>query len=340
MKGSGLVDSPEIEEQKPCIYFGKTQAPMCKECYSFKLFPLRKGASKKTKKGHNHNAAPKKGLIRLGTWIEVTEQLWRQFKAGKGRWTCCNRRWNRPDFKTRPYFMITRGIQPQSFYEELLADPKLNNLQVSTDIVKRDPVNNPELEFYIKTGDAEVMKSGDVLVPSKARLAWFAANPKTIFRLKTTPANAKTFDAIATELGINNTFNVMETPLKSKDSRRSYHTATPLEIIGWNTQKFGRCNSACHNCAGLEGNGVLLCSLRPAMKKILPNVARPAPLCYDPANVHVDWTAEVKLMIADIGEGATRSEKRDWLLGKYPWLPDVKPAYEMHLENAMKRVQQ
>lgn len=229
------------------------------------------------------------------------------------------------------------GIQPQSFYEELLADPKLDNLQVSTDIAKRDPVKNPELEFYIQTGDAEVIKSGDVLVPSKARLAWFAKNSKTIFRLKTTPTSVKAFDEIAAELGIKNTFNVMETPLKSSNNRRSYHTATPLETLGWDTQKFGRYNSACHNCAGLEGNGVLLCSLRPAMKKVLPNVARHAPLRYDPANVHVNWTAEVKLMVADIGGGATRSEKRDWLLGKYPWLPDVKPAYEMHLENAMKR---
>lgn len=163
---------------------------------------MRKAASKHGP-NHVHKKTPKKGLIRLGVWLEVEPKLWASFKRGSGKWDCCGEKWSRPEFKARSYFLITRGIQKHEFYEKVLADPYCANMQVSVD----------------------VLKDGSVF-PDEEQLKWLAQFDKVIFRLKTTPDNVKTMDALAQRLGIKETFHVLETPLKSTKFRRFYCTAT------------------------------------------------------------------------------------------------------------------
>ncbi len=43
---------------------------MCVSCYAFQDYPMRKQTSR-----HVHKKTPKKGLIRLGTYVEVTPEL-------------------------------------------------------------------------------------------------------------------------------------------------------------------------------------------------------------------------------------------------------------------------
>jgi hypothetical protein len=81
MAGSGLVPCPEVEQKRPCQFFGKG---FCPSCYSEDLFPMRLATSR-----HTHNKTERHGLIRLGTYIEITADLWAQFKAGRGKWDCC-----------------------------------------------------------------------------------------------------------------------------------------------------------------------------------------------------------------------------------------------------------
>ena len=76
MQYSGLVECIEVEQRRPCTFFGEG---LCPSCYAEPLLKLRIQNAK-----HIHNATPKYGLIRLGTYIEVTHDLWRQFKAGEG----------------------------------------------------------------------------------------------------------------------------------------------------------------------------------------------------------------------------------------------------------------
>jgi len=136
MAGSGIAECPEIEQIRKCQYFG---SGICPSCYSEFLYRLREGGRRwREERGiHSHRTTANRGIIRLGTYIEVSPSPWLQYKQGKGTWDCCGQTWSRPDFRTRQYFLVTRGLYSEEFYQQVLSDPALLTLHVSVDITDR-----------------------------------------------------------------------------------------------------------------------------------------------------------------------------------------------------------
>ncbi|MDV3293453.1 MAG: hypothetical protein LYZ70_04205 [Nitrososphaerales archaeon] len=287
---------------------------------------------------HVHKKTPKKGLIRLGTYIEVTEELWRQFKKGEGAWECCGETWRRPDFPKRSYFLITRGLREQSFYERVAADRYCVNIQVSTDILERDPEKNKNLEFYIDSGMAETLPTGKVLIPSRQKLLFFLKYPKVMFRFKTLTSNAGDFIALQRELGIPK-YRIMETPLRTAKEPHVYQTETYLEKAGWDAHEFGRCNTRCEDCK--HENGMLLCAARGEILPILPKTPRAPPPRYDVLHLRLprgkQWKSEAARCMLAHGGSCTVQQAYAWFLKDYPILAHGKPGWQFKVRVALQR---
>jgi hypothetical protein len=310
MEGAGLEPCPEIEQLQPCVFFGSGKCP---ECYSERLFKLRKATSR-----HVHKATPAHGLVRLGTYIEILPPMWDSFKAGEGVWSCCGARWSRPDFRTRSYFLITRGLSPLSFYERVAADPACVNIQVSVDLW-------PD----------------GTTIPDEDRLARFALEPKVIFRAKTTPENAHLwaglFDRLSVAVG-----RVMETPLRSRvmetkllDGHFSYGRKTLLEKAGWNWRSFLRCNTACADCR--KENGVTACAVRPTTLLTLGRRARSPPPRHNLTLHDIAWRAEAQRFLAERGGRGTTKEAYAWFALRFPALVVGKPSWQFKVRVALQR---
>jgi hypothetical protein len=140
MKGIAITDCPEVEGLEPCAFFGRG---LCPHCYAERAYRLRVATSGGLK-------ATGRGIVRLGTWIEVLPRHYRRFKEL---------------FPSRRYFTLTRGLNPMEMYKEMEGDPLALNIQVSVDYVGR-------------------------YVPDEDRLHQLLALSKAFFRLKTTDDNA------------------------------------------------------------------------------------------------------------------------------------------------------
>lgn len=311
MAGVALHPCPEVEQLEACSFFGKG---LCPSCYAEPLLKLRKATTK-----HVHKHTPKKGLVRLGTYIEILPHHYDRFKAGEGTWTCCGSTWSRPDFPTRRFFLITRGLNPTEFYERIAADPYCVNIQVSVDI----------------------LPDGGV-VPDEERLAEYARIPKVLFRAKSTPLNAwawaPLFDRLQVTVG-----RVMETPLRSRvletkleDGAFAYGRKTLLEDAGWDSPSFMRCNTACKDCH--KENGVLACAVTPNMMARLPDLQRPAPPRHTYTLHHLAWSDEARRMLAELGGSATVREAYAWFETHHPELIVGKPNWQFKVRTAIQRV--
>lgn len=331
MKESGLLFCPELEQVKGCQYFGKG---LCPSCYSYQLHSMRKFSTK-----HTHRRTPKRGLIRLGTYIEVTPELWKAFKTNTLKCDQCGKHLDRPDFPKRGYFLITRGLLDEKFYSEVIADPHCANIQISTDILERDPKGNQELEFYIESGMAEILESGKVLIPNMKRLKFFTKHGNVILRYKTTKLNVDDFIKLTETLKINKA-SVMETPLRLPDAPHYYGTTTYLEEAGWKSQEFGRCNSRCSMCK--HENGMLLCAARAPMLKKLPTLKRPSPPRHSVKNLKPlpkgkIWNEEAVRCMEEHGGATTIKASYDWFLEQYPLLAWGKTTWSQKVRTALQR---
>jgi len=310
MQHSGLVDCPEVEQLRRCRFF---DTKTCPHCYSELLWKLRR-ADTHHPPNKKHIGTKKHGLVRLGTYIEVTEKEWTEFKNGEGLWDCCGRKWSRPDFRVRKYFLITRGMEPGEFYRAVLADDACVNVQVSVD----------------------VFPDGHIL-PSKERLKWFLEeSPKVIFRFKTTPTNVVDFVNLRRALGIPY-HRIMETPLRTPSLSHIYGTATPLEKY-WDWKEFGRCNTTCRNCK--YENGFLLCAANQKMLPRLATITRGPPPRHRSGQLSPKgriWKREaIECMMAH-GGSCSVQEAYAWFLDKYPVLKHGKPNWEFKVRVALQR---
>ena len=257
---SAIVSCPEIEAALPCVHFNQG---LCPGCFAEALWPVRRA------NWSGRQRTPARGLIRLGTWKEVLPHEWTAFKRGEGT-TPEGRPWRRPDFPTRRYFLVTRGLLPLEFYRRVAADPFALNIQCSVDVLRRDG-GEPRL------------------VPDEARLLELAGIPKVLFRFKTLVAdtfhggvrwgaNVQDFAALAERLGLDR-MRVLETPLRL-GRNRGYQTATPLEEAGWSSASFLRCNTACQACPSTKRrageNRVLGCAVTPSILPLLQKVGNEA----------------------------------------------------------------
>jgi hypothetical protein len=241
LDGSSITWVPEVEGTEPCKWFG---AGKCPGCYSFKLWRVRK------RNPDSKQKTPARGLVRLGTYIEITWAHWLKFKRL---------------MPERRYFLVTRGLEEEEFYRAVEADPYCLNIQVSTDILKT--------------------ARGSEVVPGEDRLRWFLVNvSKAIFRFKTQAEashdsvtgldllpNVADFSALRTRLSIPPA-RVMETPLRLPKVPHVLHSITPLEKSGWDTRTFLRCNSACDDCS--KENGFMACA---AVSKVLERLEAISP---------------------------------------------------------------
>lgn len=321
MTGAGLVDCPEIEQLRGCIFFKGEKSDPCPDCYALPLLKLRlKTAAPRAENrpGHGHPSTARRGLIRLGTYREILPADWRAFKRGEGTWDCCGAPWERHDFRTRNYFLITRGLNPDGFYEEVAADPLCVNIQVSVDL----------------------WPDGR-LIPDENRLRQFALNPKVIFRAKTTPQNAKLwgplFDRLQVVVG-----RVMETPLRSRvmetkliEGAFAYGRETLLQQAGWKWQTFLRCNTACADC--VKENGVTACAARPPTLLTLATRRRPDPPRHTYRLHHLKWADEARRCIAEHGGRVTVQEAYAWFTRRHPELAVAKPNWQFKVRVALQR---
>lgn len=260
MVGSHIVECPEIEEAKACIHFDAEgrASPKCPGCYALALFPMRRAGWK------SKQETPRRGLIRLGTWREITKEDYGAFLAGRGV-RANGDEWVRPDLPRRAHFVITRGLEPKELYRQMLDNPRCLNIQVSVDIIKT--------------------AAGTTQWPSDERLQWFQQFGKVLFRFKalgddvtrsgvTYQRNVEEFTALADRIGIPYG-RVLETPLRLSGNRQ-YHTETPLEAAGWNPTKFWRCNSECSDCGTTptkQGeNQFLVCAATETILRRIQNV--------------------------------------------------------------------
>lgn len=317
MEGAGLVPCPEVEQLRPCVFFGKG---LCPDCYAEPALKMRLSTSRKRRStpGHDHAGTERSGLIRLGTYREILPDDWSAFKAGEGGWDCCGKRWSRPDFLHRPYFLITRGLSFLSFYERVLSDPACVNVQVSVD-----------------------MDADGVTVPNEERLAWFAAFPKVIFRAKTTSENAGYWSGLVDRLSIA-VGRVMETPLRSRvmetklqEGHFAYGRRTRLEAAGWDWRTFLRCNTSCADCR--KENGVTACAVRPATLLHLATRARPEPPRHTLTLHAIAWADEARRCLAEHGGRVTTKEAYAWFAARFPVLVVGKPSWQFKVRVALQR---
>jgi hypothetical protein len=302
MEGAHLHNCPEVEQLRPCEFFGQG---LCPSCYALPLLKLRRATS-----GHVHKATPRGGVVRLGTYLEVTPAMWADFKAGRGRWDCCDAEWVREDFRTRPYFLITRGLAPLDFYAAVLADPACVNVQVSTDILP----------------DGRI-------VPDRERLAWFAGQPKAIFRAKSTPENARAWAPLVDGLSIPRA-RVMETPLR--EGSHAYGKETPLQRVGWYWRDFLRCNSTCAACP--RENGVLACVVRPRTLATLAQRPREEPPRHGLPLHALAWAEETRRALAELGGTARVADLYRWFERRHPGVVAGKPNWQFKVRVAVQRV--
>lgn len=294
---SGIVDCPQIEEAKPCIYMegpSFAQSPKCPGCWASRLWKIRNANWRETGK-----LTPEGGFIRLGNWKEILPEEWESFKAGRGL-RSDGTLWEQPSLSTRPYFLITRGLLSEDFYRRVAADPYCLNIQVSTDINRR---------------------SGSSLeqIPGDDRLRFFLDIPKVIFRFKTLAghsklgpdvfmANVEKFVELADRLSIPS-HRILETPLRLGD--HSYQTTTPLEGIGWDPRRFMRCNSKCDDCPGKDGAGenrILACGATARMLDILAKKGNILPRRVEKVpKDRIPWTALVTRALNEQGGEAELS---------------------------------
>ena len=213
--------------------------------------------------------------------------------------------------------MISRGLSELSFYEKMLQDRYIANLQVSVDVL-------PELD--------------SLLVPDRERLSWFVKYPNVIFRFKTTTYNVHHFMRLQEELGIPR-MRVMETPLRLPELSHIYGTRTYLEEAGWKTSTFGRCNTMCQNCHA--ENGVLLCAAKAPLLERLPFIERPPPPRYRSHQVRLPkgavWKREAIACMTEHGGKCTVQEAYAWYLKKYPVLEFGKPNWTFKVRVALQR---
>lgn len=281
MGDSGIVGVPEIEGTKPCIYMtGEkfTDSPMCPGCYAAATGPQRRATS------GGRASTPEKGLIRLGTNREILPEDYDAFVAGRGVREN-GEAWVRPDFQTRNHFLITRGILDWAFYERIMPNPHLINVQVSVDI--------------LVTGD-EIRQ-----IPDDARLRQFLAHGKVMFRFKTLAApakepggdmfgeNVRLFQELRDRLGIPK-HRILETPLRLS-MNRTYQTLTPLEAAGEDSREFTRCNSECGSCGsskpGEAENRVMVCGATEKVLAMLARIGNTVPLRVEAKpRVKIPWT--------------------------------------------------
>ncbi|MFI5418106.1 MAG: hypothetical protein ACHQ2Y_04320 [Candidatus Lutacidiplasmatales archaeon] len=306
-----------MEQLRPCVMFGKGTCP---DCYAEPLLKLRLSTSRarRAKPNHSHPSTPRHGLVRLGTYREILPDDYAAFKAGSGVWDCCGERWERPDFKTRSFFLITRGLLPLSFYETVHDDPACVNVQVSVD-----------------------MDSRGIVTPPEDRLADLAKLPKVIFRAKTRPETARVWDSLFDRLSVA-VGRVMETPLRSRvletklqEGHFAYGRATPLERAGWDVRTFLRCNTACRDC--VKENGVLACAVRPATVAALPSRARPAPPRHTLRLSQIAWADEARRFLAESGGAGTVKEAYAWFAERFPELVVGKPSWQFKVRVALQR---
>lgn len=314
MQGIPLHQCPEIEQLKPCIYFGKG---VCPDCYAEPLHKLRKATSK-----HVHKKTSKKGVVRLGTYIEVLPEDWEAFKRGEGKWNCCGEVWKRPDFCDRPYILITRGLLPFDFYVRVAQDKKCINIQVSTDIL-----------------------ADGTIIPSEERLKLFASIPKVIFRAKSHPCNLRKWTELFNRIQLSSIGRVMETPLRSRvletkleEGEFAYGKRTLLEDAGWDWHQFMRCNTKCRDCK--KENGFTACLATPAMTHNLlaKNANREPPPRHTFTLHHIKWAQEARLMLMDMNGEATVREAYTWFAMKHPELVVGKPNWQFKVRVAIQRV--
>ena len=304
MSGVPLIECHEIEQLHPCIYFDDPKVPCSLYCYAKPLMNLRKASST-----HVHKATKRKGLIRLGTYIEVLPEMYDQFKAGRGKWSCCGEEWHRVDFPTRRYFMITRGLLDLSFYGKVNADPLSVNIQVSTDI------------------DSETQ----VLVPDMEKLAELAKLNKVLFRFKSHMGNAHLWADVVRRLELS-VGRVMETPIRSRVMETkllaghfAYGKQTALEKVGWKTGDFMRCNTACKDC--FKENGFLACAVTPGMMARLTDIRRPDPPRHTYDLHAIKWRVESTRALTELGGEASVQDVYAWFQKNHPELEVGKPGW-------------
>lgn len=313
MEDAGLAVCREIEQLRGCSLFGgKCVMSRINACYAEKAIKIRRKNSR-----HIHGSTPLDGVIRLGVYIEVTPELWAEFKAGHGKWACCGEEWTREDFPTRSYFLITRGIWSEEFYTKVLNDPYCLNVQVSTSIFE---------------------ELGDTVDPAPAKLAWFAKQEKVIFRYGTTTENVHKFVKLTEDLGIPR-YRIMETPMRLKGRPHYYNTRTYLEDAGWKWQEFGRCNTECKDC--VKENGTTLCAARPRLLPILGQKVRAPPVRVIageiPRNVP-EWREEVVSAMNELGGEAQTRQVYAVIEGRFPLLSKLKPGWKFRVRVLIQEV--
>lgn len=306
MTGGGITECPEIEQMRRCRFFG---TGLCPSCYSEHIYRLRKGGKRwREEQGiHSHRVTPDRDVVRLGTYIEIEPLMWFQYKQGKGTWDCCGQTWTRPDFQTRPYILVTRGLEPTPFYEEVLKDSHLLTLQVSVDIT-------------------------DKTTPDKKRLLWFNAQTKTVFRLKTTLQNTKQFIRLVENIGIE-PWRIIEMPLRLVGKPFTYSYKTPLEERGWSLTKFGRCNTPCRYCK--TENGLNLCTSPYEARRGFRYELNPPRQTVEPQNI--PWRNSVRQCLSEYGGVADLNQVYGWFESKYPWLYN-RPGWKFRVRVTIQQV--
>jgi hypothetical protein len=304
MAGVPLHECPEVEQLLPCVFFNTGKCP---SCYAEAGHRLRLRNSR-----HVHKKTPKGGVVRLGTWREVLPPDWAAFKAGRGTWSCCRGTWERPDFPTRPYFMVTRGLSPIAFYRQVAEDPACVNLQVSVDL---SPLGLP--------------------TPGIGQLAELVKLPKVILRAKSTDANAQLWAGLVDGLSIPRS-RVMETPLRLKGQVHAYGRETPLERAGWAQRSFVRCNTPCGAC--VKENGLLGCVARPAALVQLEARPRPPAPRSTVEPEAVAWVPEARRGLAEMGGEARVRDLYAWFLREHPGLDEMRLNWQFRIRVAVQQV--
>lgn len=307
---SGIVECSELEDASNggCKWFSGpdlSQSPLCPGCWSAALFKVRRRNAKGNKR------TPNRGLIRLGTWREITLEDWHSFRAGVGTQRS-GKTWARPDFKDRFAFIVTRGLEPMQLYSEVAKDARMLNIQVSVDIMIDENGRTRQ-------------------IPHDGRLRELVAIPKAIFRFKTLSEdrthkgktfrrNVERFADLRERLGIA-PVRILETPLRL--GTHSYGEDTPLQRLGLPvlpSESFMRCNTPCMDCKG--ENGVLACAATERILQRLEKVGTAKPVRKPKApDVHIDWTDLVKAAMANLGGTAT-------IQGLYAEVQRLQPAVE------------
>ncbi len=128
----------------------------------------------------------------------------------------------------------------------------------------------------------------------------------------------------------------METPLKIPGALHFYSRHTPLQLIGWNWQTFGRCNTSCENC--FRENGVLLCAAKPETLNKLPGFSRPPPPREITALKKINWRRETELCLWEHGYECTLQQAYAWFLKKYPELTLGKVNWQFKIRVAIQLI--